>query len=64
MTPLTPEGEELAKELSLENVEPSAAITWRVGNILIIDNWAVFHRRAAPTGDGQRTLMRISVMES
>lgn len=64
MTPLTPEGEELAEELSLKNVEPSAAIAWHSGDILVIDNWAVFHRRFAPAGNGQRTLMRISVMES
>lgn len=63
MTPLTDQGRYLAAALQLADARPSLDFAWGDGDILVIDNWTMFHRRSAPAGTGQRVLSRISVME-
>lgn len=63
MTPLTDAGRSLAAGLRLAGDRPFFDFAWKAGDILVIDNWTMFHRRSCQSGLGRRTLIRISVME-
>lgn len=63
MAPTTESGRRLSETLIFRDIEPSFELEWMVARILVIDNWSVFHRRSVRLGGGQRTLMRITVME-
>jgi hypothetical protein len=63
MTPRSDEARHLAGVLRFDEAIPAVDLVWSASAILVIDNWAVFHRRSSPTGDGHRQLLRISVME-
>lgn len=43
--------------------QPYLNLEWTVGRILIIDNWAVLHRRGNASGIGHRVLLRISLRD-
>jgi hypothetical protein len=64
MKACTEQGCSLLKSIESSPVEPCFNLDWVAGDVLIVDNWAVLHRRASATGAGFRTLLRISLKES
>jgi hypothetical protein len=64
MVPKTTRGQALLDGMESVPVEPMVSVEWEAGKLLIIDNWAMLHRR----GDGrqyfERSLLRISLRHS
>ncbi|QQP96614.1 TauD/TfdA family dioxygenase [Lysobacter enzymogenes] len=57
----TDEGRLIVEKLLSAQISPFVSLEWQVGDILVVDNWAVFHRRGKASGLGRRTLLRISL---
>lgn len=64
MSAATRDGQEAWKLLS-ERLKAAVAtsISWSLGDVLVIDNWRVFHGREDATGDDGRSLLRVLVKE-
>lgn len=53
----------LMTQLLDSNPCPSYSHQWQVGDILVIDNWRMLHRRTDATRSLDRTLLRVTVLE-
>lgn len=54
---------DLMKRLLDDAPLPSYAHQWALGDILVIDNWRLLHRRADASQSSHRVLLRVSVMQ-
>lgn len=63
MTAQTEHGRTLLGILDSSQIQPYLTLEWTAGAILVIDNWAVLHRRGNDSGIGHRTLLRISLRD-
>lgn len=63
MSAQTAKGRSMLAELGSFQIQPCLSLDWTVGAILVIDNWAVLHRRGKASGPGNRTLLRISMRD-
>jgi hypothetical protein len=54
---------ELMRRLLDQATCPSYVHRWAVGDILIIDNWRLLHRRTDASESSERTLLRVTVMQ-
>lgn len=63
MTAQTEHGRTILKTLESPQVQPCLTLEWTAGVILVVDNWAVLHRRGNASGIGHRTLLRISLKD-
>lgn len=61
MSAQTESGRILLSTFDLMPVQAVKNVEWTAGKILVIDNWAVVHRRGASSGFGNRSLFRISL---
>jgi hypothetical protein len=59
----TKRAEELMRRLLDKAPQPTYAHQWAAGDILLIDNWRLLHRRADASESLSRALIRVSVME-
>jgi alpha-ketoglutarate-dependent taurine dioxygenase len=63
MEPLSADGERALKLFSAERLAPHVqAITWNVGDVVVIDNWRMLHARApVQSNKSERILLRCLV---
>jgi alpha-ketoglutarate-dependent taurine dioxygenase len=52
----------LMKALTGQDLKPAYVHQWKLGSVLIIDNWKMLHRRSDTSRSPGRTLYRVSVM--
>jgi hypothetical protein len=52
----------LMRKLLHESPPPCYSHNWEIGDLLVIDNWKMLHRRADARLSPDRTLLRVSVM--
>jgi alpha-ketoglutarate-dependent taurine dioxygenase len=54
-----------ALQARIQSLRPDSTVTieWAVGDVLVLDNWRVAHRRSDATNTMDRRLLRVSVME-
>ncbi len=63
MTAQTEEGQRLMTGVERSNARPTFSLDWVPGQILIVDNWRMLHRRGAGAHSGCRALLRMSLLE-
>ena len=63
MVARTAQGHAMLAALESMPIQPWLNKEWSEGDILIIDNWTVLHRRAEASGLGHRALLRISLKD-
>ncbi|WP_375576644.1 TauD/TfdA family dioxygenase [Paracidovorax oryzae] len=61
MVPKTAQGRALLDVMESLQVQSLVSVKWAAGKILIIDNWAMLHRRGDGPEYAERTLFRISL---
>jgi hypothetical protein len=63
MVPRSESAKSLQARIQSLRPEATVAIEWAVGDVLVLDNWRVAHRRLDATNAMERRLFRVSVME-
>lgn len=64
MSGVTPAAKELMQVLTSQDLLPAYSHQWSVGDILIIDNWHMLHRRTKIEGLLDRSICRICIKGS
>lgn len=64
MVPKTAQGRALLDVMESVPVQPLVSVEWAASKILIIDNWAMLHRRGDGADFSERSLFRISLRDS
>jgi hypothetical protein len=62
MQGVTDKAKLLMRKLQDESPPPCYSHNWEIGDLLVIDNWKMLHRRADARFAPDRTLLRVSVM--
>ena len=61
MQPVTEGAKTLMKKLCGKRIKPTLRINWKPGQVVIIDNWRMLHRRLNAHSAQDRVLLRVSL---